>query len=191
MKYGLVVIGASLGGLNSLRRVLSALPGTFRLPVAIVQHRSSDADDTLQFLLQKECARLVREVEDKEAIMPGKIYLAPGGYHLLVEEDHFALSTEASVNHAQPSIDLLFKTAAEHFGSRVVGVVLTGTGTDGALGLAEIECCGGVALIESRQTAFAQGMPAAAVEATLHATELKLEEIGPYLVKLDQEQEAG
>jgi two-component system chemotaxis response regulator CheB len=191
MKFELVVIGASLGGLNSLRGVLSALPGTFRLPVAIVQHRSSDADDTLQFLLQKESARPVREVEDKEAIVPGKIYLAPGGYHLLVEEDHFALSTEASVNHAQPSIDLLFKTAAEHFGSRVVGVVLTGTGTDGALGLAEIECGGGVALIESRQTAFAQEMPAAAIEATLHATELKLEEIGPYLVKLDREQEAG
>lgn len=187
MKYGLVVIGASLGGLSSLRGVLSALPGTFHLPVAIVQHRSSDADDTLQFLLQKECARLVREVEDKEAIIPGKIYLAPGGYHLMVEEDHFALSTEAPVNYAQPSIDLLFKTAAEHFGARVIGVVLTGTGKDGALGLADIERCGGVALIESRQTAFAQEMPEAAIEATLHATELKLEEIGPYLVKLDRE----
>ena len=191
MKYGLVVIGASLGGLNSVRSVLSALPGTFRLPVAIVQHRNSSADDTLQFLLQKECAHLVREVEDKEAIIPGKIYLAPGGYHLMVEEDHFALSTEASVNHAQPSIDLLFKTAAESFGSRAIGVVLTGTGKDGAAGLAEIERGGGVALIESRQTAFAQEMPAAAIEATLHATELNLEEIGPYLVKLDREQETG
>jgi two-component system, chemotaxis family, protein-glutamate methylesterase/glutaminase len=189
MKYRLVVIGASLGGLNSLRGVLSALPGTFRPAVAIVQHRSADADDTLQFLLQKECAHLVREVEDKEAIVPGKIYLAPGGYHLMVEENHFVLSMEASVNYAQPSIDLLFKTAAEYFGSRVIGVVLTGTGRDGALGLAEIERCGGVVLIESRRTAVAQEMPEAAIEATLHPIEIKLEEIGPYLVKLDREQE--
>ena len=122
MKYRLVVIGASLRGLHSLRGVLSTLPATFRPAVAIVQHRSADADDTLQFLLQKECAHLVREVEDKEAIIPGKIYLAPGGYHLMVEGHHFALSMEASVNYAQPSIDLLFKTAAEHFGSRVIDV---------------------------------------------------------------------
>jgi two-component system chemotaxis response regulator CheB len=84
---------------------------------------------------------------------------------------------------------LLFKTAAEHFGSRVIGVVLTGTGRDGALGLAEIERCGGVVLIESRRTAVAQEMPKAAFEATLHPIELKLEGIGPYLVKLDREQE--
>ena len=187
MKYGLVVIGASLGGLNSLRGVLSALPGSFRLPLAIVQHRSPDGDATLQFLLQKECAHLVQEAEDKEAIMPGRVYLAPGGYHLMVEEDHFVLSTEAPVDYAMPSIDLLFRTAAESFGPRAIGVVLTGTGKDGALGLAEIERHGGVALIESPQTAAAQGMPQAALAATLHATELKLEEIGPYLVKLEQE----
>ena len=189
MKYGIVVIGASLGGLASLRGVLSALPGGFHLPVVIVQHRSPDADDTLQFLLQRDCALLVREAHDKEAIMPGKVYLAPGGYHLLIEADHFVLSTDDPVHHAQPSIDVLFESAAESFGPRAIGVVLTGTGEDGAQGLAKIERHGGVALIESPQTAFAAGMPDAAVAATLHATELKQEEIGPMLVKLEKEAE--
>ncbi len=187
MKYGIVVIGASLGGLKSLHGVLSGLDSSLNLPVVIVQHRSPDADDTLRFLLQGDCTLPVREVEDKDPILPGKIYLAPSGYHLMVENDHFALSTYIPVNHAQPSIDVLFETAVENFGSRTIGVVLTGTGKDGAHGLAEIERYGGMALIESPESAFAKGMPDAAVKATLNAIEFKLEEIGPFLMQLSRQ----
>ncbi len=184
MKYGIVVIGTSLGGLRALQVILSALPGNFPLPLAIVQHRSADVGNELQFALQNGCALRVREACDKDAIEPGTVTLAPPNYHLLVEADHFALSTEAPVNYARPSIDLLFESAAAAMGSRVIGVVLTGTLSDGALGLAAIQRRGGLALIESEATAFAAGMPVAATRATVNATEFKLEEIGSHLIEL-------
>ncbi len=184
MKYGIVVIGASLGGLLSLKAILFGLPGNFRLPVAIVQHRNANAGGELQSTLQHDCALRVREACEKDAIEPGTVTLAPPGYHLLVEADHFALSTEAPVYYARPSIDVLFESAAEAMGARVIGVVLTGTLSDGALGLAAIQRHGGLALIESAATALAAGMPEAAAKATVNATELKVEEIGPHLIEL-------
>ncbi len=184
MKYGIVVIGTSLGGLRNLEAILSGLPGNFRLPVAIVQHRSAGGGDELQFVLQHSCALRVREACDKDAIEPGTVTLAPPGYHLLVEADHFVLSTEAPVHFARPCIDVLFESAAEAMGAHVIGVVLTGTLGDGALGLAAIQRRGGLALIESAATAFAAGMPEAAAKATVGATVLKLKEIGPHLIEL-------
>ncbi len=187
MKYGIVVIGASLGGLRALKAILLALPGNFRLPVAILQHRSADAGDELQFALQDGCALRVREACDKDAIEPGTVTLAPPNYHLLVEADHFSLSTEAPVHYARPSIDVLFESAAEAMGPRAIGVILTGTLSDGAHGLAAIQRHGGLALIESAATAVAAGMPDAAARATVNATVLKLEEIGPHLIELGLE----
>ncbi len=184
MKYSIVVIGASLGGLRDLKVILSALPGNFPLPLAIVQHHSADAGDELQLVLQDGCALRVREACDKDALEPGTVTLAPPNYHLLVEADHYALSMEAPVHYARPSIDVLFESAAEAMGARVIGVVLSGTLSDGALGLAAIQHHGGLALIESAATAVARGMPDAAAHATVNATVLKLEEIGPHLMEL-------
>ncbi len=184
MKYGIVVIGTSLGGLRALKAILSALPGNFRLPLAIVQHRNADAGDELQLALQDGCALRVREACDKDAIEPGTVTLAPPNYHLLVEADHFALSTEAPVYYARPSIDVLFESAAKTMGARVIGVVLTGTLSDGARGLATIQRHGGLALIESASTAIAAGMLDAAARTTTNATVLNLEEIGPHLIEL-------
>lgn len=184
MKYGLIVVGASLGGLNAVRTVLSTLPATFRLPVAVVQHRDPSAGDSLRFVLQEKCSLPVREAEDKQPIEPGNVYLAPGDYHLLVDGDHFALSTEDPVRFAKPSIDVLFETAAELFGPHLVGVVLTGSSDDGAEGLAAIRRHGGTVLIESPETAFAREMPEAARQANPGTVELKIEEIGPYLLEL-------
>ncbi len=188
MKYEIIVIGSSLGGLKALRAVLSSLHGDLNIPVVIVQHRSADADDTLRLLLQRDCLLLVQEVEDKVQMLPGKVYLAPGGYHLMVEKDHFELSVDDVVNHAQPSIDVLFETAANSFGACTIGVVLTGTGKDGAQGLAKIEHYGGVVLVESPDDAFASEMPNAAITATQNAIQLRLDEIGPYLMDLSFKQ---
>lgn len=182
--FELVVIGASLGGLRALRSVLSALPKTFRFPVAVVQHRTAGAGDTLQVVLQQLCALRVVEAGDKAPIVSGAVYLAPPNYHLLVEGDHFALSTEEAELYARPSINALFETAADSFGPRVVGVVLTGTGSDGALGLAAIERVGGVVLVERPDTAQMPEMPQAAADATSRALRLRLDEIGPFLACL-------
>ncbi|MBI2305892.1 MAG: chemotaxis protein CheB [Rhodocyclales bacterium] len=186
MKYGIVVIGASLGGLQAVHKVLAGLPGDFPLPLAVAQHRRQEGGDSLLFVLQDSCALSVREGEDKLPIMPGCVYLAPSGYHLLVDGDHFALSTESPVSYAQPSIDVLFESAADTFGRRAIGVVLTGSGRDGAAGLAAIKQRGGVALVESAETALAAEMPDAARAATPGAKSLRIEAIPLCLLELSR-----
>lgn len=187
MKYAFIAVGASLGGLQAVKAVLSALPVTFGLPLALVQHRSADAGDELVFVLREICALPVREVEDKTVIQPGVVYTAPPGYHLMVEGDHFALSTEDPVDWARPSIDVLFETAAASFGPRLIGVVLSGTGADGAAGLATIQQHGGTVLIQAPETAYAGGMPQAAMLAVQDEQRLPLLFIGPQLVQLSQQ----
>lgn len=184
MTHALICIGASLGGLQALRAVLAALPKDYRLPVAVVQHRTPDAGDSLAVVLQESTPLTVQEATDKAPIEAGNVYLAPAGYHLLVEGDHFALSTEDPVLYAQPSIDVLFDTAAAACGARTVGVVLTGTGRDGAAGAAAIQRAGGMVVVESPATAQEGEMPQGALDATKHAVQLPLEKIGPYLAGL-------
>lgn len=184
MKYAFIALGASLGGLQAVKAVLAALPAAFRLPVALVQHRTADAGDELAFVLREACALPVREAEDKAAIEPGALVIAPPGYHLMVEDDHYALSTEDPVAWARPSIDVLFETAAETFGPRLAAVVLSGTGEDGAAGLAAVVGRGGTAIVQSPDHAYAKGMPRAAAQAVRNEAVLPLEQIGPRLVKL-------
>ena len=124
------------------------------------------------------------EAEDKEAIVPGRVYLAPAGYHLLVEDEHFALSTEPPVWYARPSIDVLFESAAEARGAQVIGVILSGANADGARGLAFIKRCGGIAVVQDPATAESSAMPNAALSATETAEILPLEEIAPFLVRV-------
>ena len=138
MAFALVVVGASLGGLHALEILLAGLPAHFPLPVVIGQHRREDADGALCMALRRRSALPVGEAEDKEAIVPGRVYVAPAGYHLLVEEGRFALSTEAPVAYARPSIDVLFESAADVYEAGVIGVILTGASKDGSHGAARI-----------------------------------------------------
>jgi two-component system chemotaxis response regulator CheB len=183
MAFELVVIGTSLGGLHALETILRGLPREFPLPVVIVQHRSKETID-LAALLQRYSLLPVREVEDKEEIQPGWVYLAPADYHLLVEDGHFALSLEAPVWFARPSIDILFESVAEAYPDRVVGVILTGASQDGAGGLAKIKAAGGLAVVQLPATAESRIMPAAAIAATQVDHILPLAEIAPFLTKL-------
>lgn len=183
MSIGLVAIGASWGGLEALGILLESLPADFAPPVVIVQHRERGMGSELSALLQGKSTLLLVEVEDKMAIAPRRIHLAPSDYHLLVEADVFSLSIDPPVNHARPAIDLLLMTAAEAFGGRLVGVVLTGTGEDGARGLAAVTARGGLAIVEDPASAAQPGMPAAALRAAPHATVLPLAAIGPFLVR--------
>lgn len=159
----LVVVGASLGGLAGLRVLLAGLPREWLVPIAVVQHRVRDADDLLALALQEACPLRVLEPRDKEPLREGHVYLAPGDYHLLVEGDHLALSTEAPVLHSRPSIDVLFESAAEARGPGVVGVVLGGASGDGARGAARIKARGGAVVVEDPDEAEAPAMPRAAL----------------------------
>jgi len=184
MTPALIVIGTSLGGLQALTTLLAGLPPSFATPIAIVQHRTKESSDGLRQWLQKACQLLVGDVEDKESMQPGRVYLAPADYHLLVEADGFALSTEAPVWHARPAIDVLFETAASVYHERLIGVILTGSSQDGAEGLAAIKQRGGITIVQDPATAESPVMPEAARRATTIDALLPLEAIAPLLIQL-------
>ena len=180
----IVVIGASLGGGHALQTLLADLPGNFPLPVVIAQHRSKETD--LRGFLARGLALPVLEPENGSPILAGRVYVAPADYHLFVDDSVLTLSLDPPVSHARPSIDVLFESAADTYRGQVVGVILSGTGVDGAKGLAGIVRAGGVAWIQEPASAEEKGMPAAALLATQSAEVLPLSEIGPRLCGLGQ-----
>lgn len=185
MKFEIIVVGTSYGGLAALQTMLPALAPDFRMPVVVVQHRGKDSDNLCEFL-QRHSALPLSEPNDKEAIAPGRVYLAPRDYHLLIERDGFALSTEAPVGYARPSVNVLFESAADVYQEHVVGVVLTGANTDGARGLAKIKSYGGLCVVEDPASAESRGMPSAAIAATPVDAILPLSRIAPFLNQLSQ-----
>ncbi len=185
MSRSMVLIGTSLGGLGALTSVLSDLSASFPWPVAVVQHRSAeDSGVTLAGVLQQQCALPVDEVEDKDPIVGGRVFLAPPDYHLLVERDAFALSTEARVSLARPSIDVLFDSAVASFDGLLVALVLTGASVDGARGAARVKAHGGVVLVQDPATAESAIMPRATIAATAVDAVLPLAAMGAYLNRL-------
>ena len=189
--YEIVVVGTSLGGLHALEILLAGLPKNFPLPVAIAQHRHKTSDDSLSFFLQRQCVLPLVEAEDKDVIVPGSVYLAPADYHLLVEagsaqghRPYFALSTEAPVCYARPSINVLFESAADAYGEKAIGVILTGASNDGTQGLAKIKAYGGLAIVQEPSTAESPTMPKAAIASVATDWIVPLGDIAPLIVHL-------
>lgn len=181
---GIVIVGASWGGLRALGTVLSGLPPDFAAPVVLIQHRQEGMPDLLSALLDRSGPLTVREAEDKAELSPGCVHVAPPGYHVLVEPGHLELSTEARVHFSRPSIDVALETAAHAYGRRAVGVVLTGANDDGAEGLRELRRLGGIAIVQDPESAERATMPAAAIAAADPQHVLPLEDIAPLLVRL-------
>jgi two-component system, chemotaxis family, protein-glutamate methylesterase/glutaminase len=182
--FDLIVVGTSWGGLKALGVLLDHLPDEMDVPIAIAQHRGADSlEGALEASLRRHVRRSVREVEDKDPIERGSIYVAPPDYHLLVERDSFALSVDERVQFARPSIDVLFESAADVYGAGVIGVVLTGANRDGAAGLAAIQARGGVAIVQDPESAEMRAMPDAAISAAASVV-LPLEAIAPYVAEL-------
>jgi two-component system chemotaxis response regulator CheB len=182
--FEIVVVGASTGGLKALQVLLSGLPAAFSLPMVIVQHRGTDMETGLCEFLARSSRLPVREPEDKETLVPGRAYLAPRDYHLLIESGSFALSTALPVSFARPSIDVLFESAADEYKERAIGVILTGANQDGARGLAAIKAQGGLTLVEDPITAACREMPEAAINLTSVDGILPLQEMAAKLQKL-------
>src|SRR6185295_2332101 len=130
-----IAMGCSLGGFDALKTVLGGLTEDFPSPIAVVQHRSSEESSVFASLLANHTQLPVIEVDDKQVIEDGHVYVCPSNYHMLIDGDHFALSTDAPVLHARPSIDVFFESAAEAFRDGVVAVLLTGMSRDGTAGL--------------------------------------------------------
>jgi two-component system, chemotaxis family, protein-glutamate methylesterase/glutaminase len=182
--YEIVVVGTSWGGLSALRELILGLPATLGIPVVVVQHRHKQSDHLLTSLLQDATPLGVCEVEDKAPIAPGNVYFAPADYHLLVDTGFFSLSTEEPVRYSRPSIDVMFDSAADSYGARTVGVVLTGANADGASGLRRIVDRGGLALVQTPATAESPAMPAAALRAVPEARVMTIAEIARTIAEL-------
>jgi two-component system chemotaxis response regulator CheB len=177
-----VVIGASAGALGALSVILPALPAGFRLPLIVVVHVPPDKRSMLAELFQAKCRIPVREAEDKEPINPGTVYFAPSDYHLLVEtEKSLSLSSDEPVLFSRPSIDVLFESAADSYGSALIAIILTGANQDGAKGMRAVAEAGGITLVQNPDGAFASAMPEAAIEMCPGARVMSLDAIAAYL----------
>jgi two-component system chemotaxis response regulator CheB len=180
----IVVIGTSLGGMRALSMLLSSLPADFTPPIAVVQHRHKASNEGLPAYLRTQTKLPVLDVDDKLFIRPGRVYLAPADYHLLVEHGSFDLSVDPAVSHSRPSVDVLFESAADAYRAGVVGIILTGANMDGARGVRRIKQQGGFVIVQDPSTAEAPDMPQAAIDAVRVDRILPLERIGPFLVEL-------
>jgi two-component system chemotaxis response regulator CheB len=184
MASEIVVVGASSGGLKAAQVLLSGLNSAFSLPLVIVQHRGKDLESGLCEYLGRSSLLPVTEPEDKEAILPGHVYLAPRDYHLLIDGPGFALSVDPPVGYARPSIDVLFESAADEYKDRTIGVILTGTNRDGARGLAAVKAQGGLTVVQDPITAAHRQMPDAALARTTPDWVLPVSEIAQRLNSL-------
>lgn len=182
----IAVIGASWGGLAAVSQLIAALPAGFSIPLAIVQHRSRHADNLLASLLQDVTELRVVDVEDKEPLEPGSVYIAPANYHMLVENGYLSLTTDPQVRFSRPSIDVTFISAADTYQSKTLGIVLTGANDDGARGLEHIVKLGGRAIVQDPATAESPTMPLAARNVVPQAEVLDLSEIPARLIALSK-----
>jgi len=187
MHYEAIVIGVSSGGMDAMKILFSMLPDSFSIPIVIVQHISPRSDSEWIRLMNQENRIRITEVEEKEKLQPGNAYLAPPNYHVLIEKDWtFTLSADPRVNFARPSVDVLFDSAADAFGAKLIGIILTGANSDGARGLKKIKTCGGLTIVEDPTTCTIAGMPKAAIAAMKPDYILPLKEIGLLLLELEK-----
>jgi len=178
--YRLVVIGGSAGSLDIVMKIVAALPLQMRATVVVVLHRKNALDSALVNIFSSRTRLPVKEVEDKEALLPAAIYIAPPDYHLLIEDEHsFSLDSSEKIHYSRPSIDVTFESAAEIFGNAVVGILLSGANADGAGGLHRIGEYGGYTIVQDPHSADVGFMPQQAinignVDAVVSGSELPL-----------------
>lgn len=185
--YKAIVIGTSYGGLEALKVILPQLDEGFPLPLIIVLHIGDHNNDLFIDYMNSVCALEVKEAESHEPIRPGVIYFAPPNYHLLIEDDFtFSLSTDERINFSRPSIDVLFESAAWAYSAGLIGIILTGANSDGAIGLRTIQNLGGLTMVQNPCTSLSPAMPRAALKICPAALRLKLEDIPGQLIKLTQ-----
>jgi two-component system chemotaxis response regulator CheB len=155
-----IVIGGSSGSLQVFIQIASKLPGDYPLPVLFIIHRANSMETMLPGLLMSKSRLPVKEVEEKEQIVPSRIYLAPADYHVLIEKDEtFSMDYSEKLNYSRPSIDVSFMSAAGVFGKKLTGILLSGANEDGAEGLKTIKEMGGYTIIQDPEDAQVSYMP--------------------------------
>jgi two-component system chemotaxis response regulator CheB len=158
-----ILIGASVGGIEAIGKILRDLPKDFGAAIAVTLHRGSGQPSLLAEVLGARSKLEVAEAENGQVFSPGCVYLAPSDYHLVFNGRVIRLDHGAKENHARPSIDVMFRSGARNFGPRVIGVILSGNLTDGVSGLGAIKRHGGLSLAQEPAEARAPSMPLHAV----------------------------
>ncbi len=182
-----LIIGGSAGSLEVLLRIFPQLNPKLSFPIVIIVHRKNTSDSSLSDLLATRTALPVKEIEDKQALLPGHIYIAPADYHVLFENKTvLSLDDSEKVNYSRPSIDVTFESAAEVFGSDLVCLLLSGANADGSKGLRQVKAKGGRVLIQDLDTAESSYMPQHAMELVTADKILRPEEMADFVNAIDQ-----
>ncbi|WP_443945301.1 chemotaxis protein CheB [Pedobacter sp. AW1-32] len=180
-----LIIGGSAGSLDVLLETFPALSAEINFPIILVIHRKASKESLLIDLLAARTALKVTEAEEKEILEPGKVYVAPADYHLLIEEDHsISLDYSEKVNYSRPSIDVTFQSAAEVFKTELVCILLSGSNADGVEGLKTVNNFGGRVVIQHPETALMPYMPQQAINNVKPALVLAATEMAGYINNL-------
>ncbi len=173
-----IAIGVSAGGTNALTKLFKKISKDFLPPVVIVQHLHPHQGNYYIHFFNSKCQLTIKEANDKEPIQQKHIYFAPPNYHLLIDDDHtFALSIDARVNYSRPSVDVFFDSAADVFGNKLTGIILTGANYDGSNGIRKVKQYGGLTIAQDPDDAEVSSMPQAAIRAAKMDAVLTLDQI--------------
>lgn len=183
----IIVIGASMGGVEALSALMGQLRADLPAAVLVVQHTSAESPGLLGEILNQRGALPAVSAEDQMPLEHGRIYVAPPDRHLLLTEEGLRVVYGPRENRSRPAIDPLFRTAAVHYRSRVIGVILTGLLGDGAAGLLAVHRCGGAAVVQSPDDAAYPDMPKRALGAVPTARQVPLADLGSMLARLTEE----
>jgi two-component system, chemotaxis family, protein-glutamate methylesterase/glutaminase len=179
-----VAIGASAGGVTALQSLIGALPSDFPAAVLVVQHLDPHHRSRLAEVVGRHARVPVKEAVDGDLLEPGTVYIAPPDSHLIVNHGHVSLTSSSLVHFSRPSVDLLFTSVAETYGAAAIGVVLTGSGRDGAAGIRDIKSHGGITMIQNPEEAQHPSMPQQAYATGCIDYSLPLNDIVPMILTL-------
>jgi len=182
-KFAGIVIGASTGGPVAVRSILKGLPADFPLGIAVVQHIDDNFDKSYAKWLDSEVALSVRLAKDGEYLTPGVVQIAPAGKHMVFRNKQLRLEDGEKILNQRPSVDALFKTASESFSDRLLAILLTGMGRDGAEGCVDVRKRGGYTICQDESTSAIFGMPKVAIELEAASAIMPLDKILEFLLK--------
>jgi len=190
--FGIVAVATSAGGLKALSEVLEALPTDFPVPLVVVQHLDPHHRSLMADILGRRTSLVVKEAVEGDRLEAGTVFVAPPNRHLLVNPDWSLSLTQSELVHfVRPSADLLFESVAASYKERAIGVILTGSGSDGTMGVCAIKKMGGTVLVQDPETCEFPGMPQAAIATRCVDRVLPLDGVARALVELVHRQKTG
>lgn len=184
-QYQIIVIGGSAGSIAVIMTLLPALHTGLKFAIIIVLHRKKSSLSDLPMVFASRTKIPVKEVEDKEPVLPGMIYIAPADYHLLIEKDHtFSLDQSEKINFSRPCIDTTFQAAAEIYKEQTACMLLSGANADGVEGLKYVKQKGGLTVVQSPETAEMPYMPTKAIDSMTVDQVIKADDLAAFITQL-------